>query len=88
LDAVVSQSTSQTAEANVAAMTLALSNLIADRRGDDDATPPDMGDLAGSAVVCIAWLANRLAASSSVDVEGVVAELRAFIDSASEPRSA
>jgi hypothetical protein len=69
-------------------MTLALSNLVADQRDDDLGALPDQGDLAGSAVVCIAWLANRLAASSSVDVEDVVAELRAFIDSVSEPRSA
>ncbi|SDZ57566.1 hypothetical protein [Herbiconiux ginsengi] len=84
LDAVVSQSTGQTVQANVDAMTIALSSLTIDSP-DSPEIVPTPGDIVGSAVVCISWLTTRLAASSGRDIEDVIVDLRAFLDSVSGP---
>jgi hypothetical protein len=84
LDAVVSQSTGQSVQANVDAMTIALSSLTLEN-ADSPEIVPSPGDIVGSAVVCISWLATRLAASSGRDIEDVIVDLRAFLESVSEP---
>lgn len=84
LDAVVSQSTGQTVQANIEAMTIALSSLTLENP-DSPETMPSPGDIVGSAVVCISWLATRLAASSDRDIEDVIVDLRSFLESVSDP---
>ncbi|MCS5716782.1 hypothetical protein N1027_01380 [Herbiconiux sp. CPCC 205763] len=84
LDAVVSQSTGQTVQANVEAMTLALSSLTIENPDSPDAVPSP-GDIVGSAVVCISWLATRLATTSGRDIEDVIVDLRTFLESVSAP---
>ncbi|MDO9352396.1 MAG: hypothetical protein Q7T55_01785, partial [Solirubrobacteraceae bacterium] len=90
LDAVISQTgdpearhaTTSDAEtdANVQSMETALGRLVGSAN-DDDALVPDAGDIALSSVVCISWLAARLAQASGSELELVIAELREFIDS-------
>ena len=61
LDAVVSQSATQSPEANVNAMQLALASLAEPEAGDPRGSDPrpGPGDVVGASVVCITWLATR-----------------------------
>ncbi|MCS5731482.1 hypothetical protein N1031_17105 [Herbiconiux moechotypicola] len=80
LDAVISQSATQSTEANIRAMSVALAALASEEPTDDE---PEPSDVVGAAVVCISWLSAHLAAASAVDLEDVVADLRDFLDSVS-----
>lgn len=87
LDAVISQSSGQSMEANISAMSVALEALTAGPdEGSEGREQPEPSDVVGAAVVCISWLAAHLAAANSVDLEDVVADLRGFIEDVSEPR--
>ncbi|MDO9396869.1 MAG: hypothetical protein Q7T71_10020 [Herbiconiux sp.] len=87
LDAVVSQSPTQSPEANVNAMQLALASLAEPEAGDPRGSDPrpGPGDVVGASVVCITWLATRLADAGGLDLEDVVAELRDFVDRMAGP---
>ncbi|QJU54598.1 hypothetical protein SCB71_15875 [Herbiconiux sp. KACC 21604] len=85
LDAVISQSSGQSMEANISAMAVALEALTQGAGGDGSgAEQPEASDVVGAAVVCISWLAAHLAAEKEVDLEDVVADLRGFIEDVSE----
>lgn len=85
LDAVISQSSTQTTAVNIKAMSIALATLTPDEDYQEKNSKPAPSDVVGAAVVCISWLAAHLAAATAVDLEDVVADLRDFIEHVAEP---
>ncbi|WP_368496714.1 hypothetical protein [Herbiconiux sp. A18JL235] len=80
LDAVVSQSPDAPLAGNIAVLELALQRLTPDSGLPADEIP-NPGDTVAAAIVCLSWLAARLAAKTGTSLEEVVGDLREFVDS-------
>lgn len=83
LDAVISQSAGASNEANLQALGRALSILTPGELYPPEELP-DAGDITAAAMVCISWLANKLAVTTGTSMEAEISELRAFLDSVAE----